>query len=412
MILILGGDTSHNRGDRAIRSALVDSIRAADPAARIAIVSGTPGPDRAEWNVEIAAPSIRRLLKIPALLRGLELVLWGGGHLLQDDSSKIKNMYWAFALQGLRRRTRCPILGCGVGIGPIATAWGRFFARRALNQLDGFAARDADSAEWVRQGVRSPPPVRVLPDPAVGLRPAPESEAYAEMEKQGVPLRPDEIRIGIGLRRWFHLGRRFFPLQWNWRLTGRRPEAPPSHEQLLDNLARALGRFSEGRRIRLLFFPMYAVPWEGDDQESRELGRRLRLPSHVLDLNIPSQRIKALTGLCDLFIGVRLHSAILALGMNVPTLGIGYVRKSSHLFERLGLEDQLVDVAAAAGPDGESILRGKLAGLLERREEIRAVQAARWAPLEEEGRDGYVGLVRDARAGAFPRRGAGERREP
>ncbi|HRZ11049.1 MAG TPA: polysaccharide pyruvyl transferase family protein [Kiritimatiellia bacterium] len=407
MILILGGDTSHNRGDRAIRAALVDFLRAADPAARIAVVSRTPEADRAEWGVEVAASSVSRLLKNATLLRDLELVLWGGGHLLQDDSSKVKNVYWAFVLRALRRRTRCPIIGCGIGIGPIDTAWGRCFARQAIRQLDGVAARDNDSAEWVRQWARPPPPIRVLPDPAVGLQPAAESEARAELEHQGVPIRPDEVRIGIGLRRWFHIGRRFFPLQWKWRLTGRRPEAPPTHEQLLHNLAGALGRFSEGRRLRLLFFPMYAVPWEGDDLESLDLGRRLRLPSHILNLDIPARRIKALTGLCDLFVGVRLHSAILALGMNVPTLGIGYVRKSSNLFERLGLEEQLVDIAAAAGPGGGDLLLGKLARLHGHGQEIRSEQAARWAPLAAECQSGYADLVRDARSGSLSRRAAG-----
>ncbi|MBU1910123.1 MAG: hypothetical protein KJ726_08750, partial [Verrucomicrobia bacterium] len=62
-ILILGGDTHYNRGDRAIRAAMLDPIRAWAPAARIYIVSRDAARDEAEWGVRVIARSI------PALLR-------------------------------------------------------------------------------------------------------------------------------------------------------------------------------------------------------------------------------------------------------------------------------------------------------------------------------------------------------
>ncbi|MBP7829469.1 MAG: polysaccharide pyruvyl transferase family protein [Kiritimatiellae bacterium] len=399
-ILILGGHTRFNCGDRAIRTAILDQLRAEDPSARFHIVTREPARDEAEWQAHAIAGGTPELLRKSAFLRNLGLLIWGGGHLLQDDSSKVKNMYWALVLNLLRLRTRCPMVGYGVGVGPGDSAWGRFFAARALAPLDAFAARDERSADLVRQWTRGRLPVRVLPDPAVDLRPAPRAEAAAYLEREhGVPLSGDEVRIGISLRRWFHVGRPFLPLQWRHRWKSGAPAAPPLFEQFGRNLAGALNRLAAGRRIRLLFFPMSCSPWEGDDAVCAELQREVAAPSHLVKPDIPAPLLKALFGLCDLFVGVRLHATILALGMNVPMLNIAYVRRASDLFARLGLPDQSLPIEEAAAPGGEARLLDALTRLYEGRREIGGAQARAWAPLAAECRAGYARFIQEILAG-------------
>ena len=401
-VLLLGGDTGRNRGDRAIRAAIVAQISAWNPAARVLVVSRDPKRDEAEWGVCAAAGSLPELLRRRSLLRGLRLVVWGGGHLLQDDSSLVKNPYWAIALRRLRRRVRCPLVGYGLGFGPVTTAWGRVFAARAVAQLDALAVRDETSARLARTWSGRALAPRVIPDPAVDLSPADPAEARAFLEQdQRIPPRAGELRIGIGLRRWFHVGRRrILPLEWRYRLAGTRPPPPPAYRQLLEHLAGALNRFARHRDVRVLFFPMYCAPWEGDDAESRGLGARLDAPWHVIDLDVPSGLVKAAAGLCDLFIGVRLHSAILALGMNVPTLGIAYVGKTGDLFNQVGLPDQVLGISDAAAPGGEERILEMLTRLHANRDAVRAAQARAWHALQAKCHDGYLAFLREIPARA------------
>lgn len=396
-VLILGGDTRYNRGDRAIRSAIVDLLRTWNPSVQIGIVSRTPDRDRGEWGVEVLARSIPKLLRRRDLLKRLDLVWWGGGQLLQDDSSMVKNPYWALVLRALRLRVRCPLIGGGLGVGPVTTAWGRFFAKRAVAQLDACAVRDVTSAQLVQEWTEGHLPVRVLPDPAIILRPSELGAARSLLEQQGVPLKDEELRIGIGLRRWFHIRRRLVPLEWSPRLTtGRGMHIPPLFEQFLANLAAALNQLGAGQARRVLFFPMCDAPWESDEVVSRALASRLEAPSHILALNVPPPLIKAMMGCCHLFVGVRMHSAILALGMNVPTLGIAYVRKGHDVFGQAGLRDQVLDISDAAGPDGGQRLFTKLKQLYQQRAQVQATQTKGWASLESDGDSGYADFIQQA----------------
>ncbi len=53
--------------------------------------------------------------------------------------------------------------------------------------------------------------------------------------------------------------------------------------------------------------------------------------------------IKGVIGLCDFFIGSRMHACIAALSQRVPTIGVAYSKKFSGVFESIGLGDMVID---------------------------------------------------------------------
>ncbi len=148
-VLLIGGDVAHNHGDRAIRAAIIGQVRRIRQDTSIVTYTKFPERDRREFRVDQAVSSMPELLRL-ARHGAFDAVLWGGGHLLQDDSSKLKCVYWAAVLTALRKLARVPIAGYGLGIGPVDSKWGQFFSRTALRQVDRMIARDERSARCVR----------------------------------------------------------------------------------------------------------------------------------------------------------------------------------------------------------------------------------------------------------------------
>jgi colanic acid/amylovoran biosynthesis protein len=78
--------------------------------------------------------------------------------------------------------------------------------------------------------------------------------------------------------------------------------------------------------------------------------------------------IKYIIGLCDYFVGSRMHSCIAALSQGIPTVSIAYSRKFAGVMETLGIETQVADPRVL---DTRQILH-VIDDVYERRDEVRA----------------------------------------
>lgn len=410
-ILLLAGDVRSNLGDRAIRRALCDLIRQLAPEAELYAFSRTPERDRREFGVRVLGRSPLGLVTGVARLRDFTFATWGGGQLLQDDSSKVKNVYWALVLFWVRRVLRLPVAGLSLGVGPLRTGWGRWWAAAALRQLDTLIARDHRSAEEARRLTGGRTLVREAPDLAWFLPAVEESDRdryFASVEN--VPLAPGELVVGVALRRWFHLRDNWLPDAWRparGALAGN-----PRLEELLQHVADALRMWAAGRPVRVLFFPMAAGAGEGDAELSRRVGEWSGLRWHVLRLQADAAMARAMAGRCDLFVSMRMHSALLALSMGVPTLALYHVPKVRDLLAGIGLPAQAMAVEEVAAADGAAKVAERMRATEQQREAIR--EAVRRAAAEIRSRAGaYVetlghmmeaGLQRAARAEREARR--------
>jgi polysaccharide pyruvyl transferase WcaK-like protein len=87
-------------------------------------------------------------------------------------------------------------------------------------------------------------------------------------------------------------------------------------------------------------------PWEDDIPFLERLTERFSGDDEVRLLadDIPITAFSALLGRFDLMIGMRLHSALIALRMGTPAIHIAYTRKGHAIYAGLGLSDWLVPV--------------------------------------------------------------------
>ena len=266
------------------------------------------GPNLAETTAFRGARrwSPWRHLPTPAAigeLRRTDLLIVGGGGLLNDHWPLVIPRYLAWVVAARVVGTR--VAWIGVGVGPIRRRAGRWLARLAATLSAPVLVRDEASAELLG-GMSSR--VKVIPDPAIFLEPP-------------TPARPGPI-MGLIVREPVH---------------GRERDVAALVE-LLARIADA-GR-SAGLTPRLLLMAPAA-----DRGFARLLTDRMARdgsgpPSEALGPS--AERVWQQLGELQVAVSVRLHGVLLSALAAVPCVPIAYDDKVTAAAERLGLGDVVI----------------------------------------------------------------------
>lgn len=321
-----------NAGDEAMLAAIVKALRAREGEAAITVISGNPQATRASYQVA----SIHRFnfLKIAYALLRSDLLISGGGSLLQDVTSRRSLLYYLFIL-ALGRLLGRRVMLYGQGIGPIRSSFLRSLTRRVLAKADAITVRDQDSfTELERLGV-APSLVQVTAD-AVFTLPK-EDVAWGSSLLQPFGVKPGERLLGVSVRQW------------------------QQEETYLRTIARAVDilAFEAGARVVLL-----PLQYPVDLAPCRRLKQLLsvRTKSVILDRACSTEEFLAVIGNFHLLIAMRLHALIFAALMGTPFVAVDYDPKIEAFAKQVGgfsggKVDQLEsDILLAAA--GEALKRG------------------------------------------------------
>lgn len=359
IVLCNDGVDSANKGDQAILRAMLPALRERFPDARIEVFSysGTRSP--------------RRVLKLLRAIGGCDTVILGGGHPFQDLTSQSFLLFGLFIIgvaKGLGKKVFC----LGVGAGPVASRLGRFLTGPVVARADGIGVRDRASRDLLRElGVREDR-MDLTADLAFPLPSAGKERALKILEEEGVP-RDETPAVGISLRRWFHFYHRFLP--------GSTRRVSVEDRQKADRTDRAYVRFLDSIvddwGVRLVFVPMRKARSEDDygqddDRYSEEIREKLcnREQTFILKGDYAPEELKAVLGLMDTVIAVRMHAIILAASSGVPVMGIAITpAKGQGVFEVLSLESGFLPVESLDYP----LLRERFSVLWQRRKETEAL---------------------------------------
>lgn len=337
-ILILGGDSDFNLGDRAILTALCHCLAGNDR--RPVALTVMSKPDRLPPPPGVAHTLHRGAGGFASLLHSAarqDLVIIGGGGLFQDDDSRVKMPYWSARVAALWA-VNPRIAGHCVGAGPLRHRESRLSARTACALLESVTVRDEFARGWLARCTDHPP--EVVPDPAFMLPPAPREAADSLLERLG--LTPGRPIIGVALRGWFHRRGGFVPHRTRSALRLGGCDGGEAMEELLDQLAGALRRLAGRLNASIALLPTYHARYEADEEVCARLAERLQ------GINVKSATLtdpclyKAVMGRLTLLISARMHPLILAAGMGVPMVGLAYNEKFRGIFRLLGLPERLL----------------------------------------------------------------------
>lgn len=357
-ILILNGDSTFNRGDGAILHGNIRLLKQVFPEADIRAFSRRPERD-ADWY----GIHFYRRGRPGAHLRAYrwaDLIVWGGGELLQEDTSRVKIPYWFAHISAVS--FLCPrIVALGQGLGPVYSSANALLCRLTVDRLRCYVARDTYSGLMLRSsGVRTP--IIDSYDPAILATEDIEGDASLRDHLRSRGFDPgDAPLMGCAPRRWFHQQSHWIPHKYAVKYRLRRIPGQEEYRTMVRNLARLLDRIVERHDHRIVFFSMYALPHEGDDAMVADIQGAMRNgdATHALTNDLDPLRFHTFFSALDFFLGIRLHSTILATSCLVPAATFYYAPKALNYFERLGLQDNAIPIEDLITGDG-------FAGALER----------------------------------------------
>lgn len=302
-IMISGYYGFNNAGDEAILSAMLTSMRKLFSQAEYVVLSGAPRNTSVTYDVK----SIHRfhLWKFISVMRSCNVLISGGGSLLQDVTSK-RSLFYYLTLIFLAKLLGKPVMLYAQGVGPINSSFMKWLTSKVLAKVDFITVRDQESYEFLQSLGLPIERMRVTADAVFMLPQVTLSDGKILFNRSG--LSGDMDVVGVAIRSW-------------------------GNDKYLGALADALDILAdEGKQI-------YIIPFQypADMAVAKKLQGALRHSSKILDRVCSTEEMLSVIGNLSLLIGMRLHSLIFASVMKIPFVALEYDPKVKSFVKNLAV---------------------------------------------------------------------------
>ncbi|GAC1308963.1 MAG: polysaccharide pyruvyl transferase CsaB [Vulcanimicrobiaceae bacterium] len=285
-----------NLGDDALLSIIVSQLRTRYPFATIDALSATPADTAHELGI-VATPRWDQGAIRDAIARA-DVVLSGGGGLLQNATSLKSLLYYAGIVRGAIRAEKKTMV-FAQSIGPL-DFWGKQTVRECCKGLHAATVRDERSRELFAPLVAATRVERTA-DPVFLYEPP---ERPVDLSTAGLGVESDPLVV-VCVRKTAH------------------------QNDGVAAIAAAVDRLAASYGTRVAFVPFGGTP----DAEASTLVIR-KCASHPMLVALDGlDAVAAAIGRARLVIAVRLHAVILAIRLGVPFLAIPYDPKIAGLLE-------------------------------------------------------------------------------
>lgn len=338
----------YNLGDEAVLYSMIQALQGCGPDVQPVVLSAAPEFTAQTYGVE----TVNRWQPgaVISALRGADMLISGGGSLLQDVTGFKSLMYYLGVIWAARLMGK-PVIFYAQGIGPVNSSWGQALVALAASRAALVTVRDEESRQdLLNMGVEKT--VIVTADPVLGISPEkiPAAPGRGILEAAGVDPGRGRL-VGISVRPW-----------------------PGKHwPQILARVADELAH----QGLQVVFLPMQHP---ADLEISNEVAGMMTARSRVLRQRCTVPEMLSVIGNLDFLVGMRLHSLIMAAVLGVPPVGIAYDPKVTRFLARLHIQP-------AATPEDLSleavISAAGLARTLDREDLLSRV-----APLREQALEG------------------------
>lgn len=303
-----------NLGDEAVLAGLLSAFeqRAALLRSAFTVLSATPR-DTAERH-GVGAAARMRLGAVCSALRHADLLLSGGGSLLQDATSVRSLVYYLFIMR-LAAAMGKPFAVVAQGIGPLRRATSRTIVRSTLNRALCITVRDAESAALLAKLGVSRPPIQVTADPVFALPPPDVERGRAILAEAGATEGPV---IGMALRRWNDGAD---AAQWG--------------RAAVEALVRDTG-------ATVVLLPMHRP---GDLEMAETIAAASQGRAKVIRRALGVEDARSAAAAVEVLVGMRLHALIFAAAASVPVVAVSYDPKVASLMQEIGQADLSIPLA-------------------------------------------------------------------
>jgi len=356
-VLISGYYGFDNLGDEAILESILQWFGTRDDVHPV-VLSADP---KATFDA-YGADAIRRasLWAILKRLPGSPVMIQGGGGLLQDKTS-FKSLLYYLGVMLLGFVTGRRVVAFAQGIGPLDAEISPLLVGEFLGQCDLVCVRDFKSYAFCQERLPLSKPLKLMADAALLLEPADADAVHDIFLQENLDL-PGKPLVAFCVK------------------------GPRSDRRQMTALARAMDMTAAELGGGVAMFPFHhpedveyaeAVRALASDRDSVMIVKGKYRPAEVLGL----------IGMCDLVVGMRLHSLIFAAAQGVPFVAVSYDPKIDEFVREFGLKPAVH--TPVVGPE---MLFDAVVDTYEARGRIRTRITQTASRLRERAKEGFKAL--------------------
>lgn len=307
-VLISGYYGFNNIGDESILRAVVDNLQERIDDIEITVLSRDPVSTAEKYGIKsVNRKSIKSII---SAVRKSDLLISGGGSLLQDVTSK-KSILYYLIIMWMAQLFRKKIFIYSQGIGPINSNLNRSLTARTLSKVSGIVVRDEASKEFLAEIGVSVDKVVVTADPVLRIKPASLIIGQKILQKEGIQINKDKLTVGFAIKE-------------------RKLDS-----EFVNELCIAMERLINEKNAQIVLIPFH---FSEDVSIIEEIENRLGEKVYSIKHKYLTEEMLSIIGNMDLLVGVRLHALIHSAIMNVPMIGISYDPKINSFMKSIGMK--------------------------------------------------------------------------
>ncbi len=303
-ILMSGYYGYNNSGDEAILTTIYDNIQKMDRNIDITVLSRDPEETKAKYGFKNVVSRFD-FFKVLSEIRKCDILLSGGGSLLQDTTSTRSLMYYLFIIKWAKIMHKKVMLYAN-GIGPVSKERNRRMVKRVVNKADIITLREQDSKdELVNMGITNGS-MYVTADPVFTMEPVSRECSKELLKSAGIPT--DKGIIGVSVRNW------------------------KNDNDFINKFALICDIIYEKFDKNIVFIVMHNP---NDKNISKLVMDKMKNRSYILDKSYSPKEIMGMIGEMELILSMRLHTLIFATKQRVPIVGFVYDPKIDNYLNLL-----------------------------------------------------------------------------
>lgn len=309
-ILVSGYYGYNNIGDEAILKGLVDGITEISDA-ELVVLSKNP-----DWTTEkygVKAVNRSKISDIISNIKQTDMLLSGGGSLLQDVSSSKSIIYYLGILK-LAQLFKKKTFIYSQGIGPIGNPLNRFLTKRILNKVDYLNVRDRKSEKYLKS-LHVKKEIQVTTDTVFGIKKPKLDKGLSILE--GIGLRKDAVNVGMIVMDWKDYGQR-----------------------TAEEFIKTIEKVKAQRDVNIILIPFF---YHKDLKIETEIYEKIEKKFYNIYLVKEYLHVNdylSLIGNLDICVSMRLHGLIFSTLMGVYPIGISYDPKIDGFMKELDREQK------------------------------------------------------------------------
>ena len=305
-ILISGYYGFNNIGDESILRTVIDNLREKLGDVDITVLSQNPQQTSEKYGVNAVAR-----MSAPEILKAVsrcDLLLSGGGSLLQDATSSHSILYYLFILRLAQLMGKKTFI-YSQGIGPITSPRNRRFTASVLRRTSGIVVRDTKSRDLLLEIGVPDELIHVTADPVIRVKKADTALGMEILKNEGCERKEGKLTIG-------------------WAVKSRKND-PAFYEEVAKSI-RWLKEEFDADSVLIPFFH------SEDLSVCEAIAQQLDGSAGCLRQKYLSEETLSIIGCMDMLVGIRLHSLIYSAVMGVPMIGISYDPKVDSFLASVG----------------------------------------------------------------------------